>query len=540
MTMIYIMLLSMPNAFAQNAAVQSVKRSISLEWEEVPDSTGYQIEVRKIRENGERGKPMVFPTKKSIWEGKIFSGKYEMRLRSLDDRGVPGDWSDPSEFWVKIPAAEPVLPKDGSQLNGASADESEVKFEWRPVSGAAGYRLEVLDSSGQVVQSKDTTTTKETVNLKVAQTYQWRVISLMKEGNEPGELPEKNARFLHIGTKLEKPKIDKPTTKFVTEVNWSAPEHASKYSYILMRKRADGKWAVVERKVGHDSPKIPVNPNIAGGNFRIQVRAMAENRITSDVSTMDFFVFQGVRTPAAVETAMLKEAIEKDYNHYFIASYLLSNVIYEGKNAEVGNRSAKYDALAGTGRLGYGYIPKGQWGAIAIVDMSGVIINNENNLYASSELSAVWRTYIMKATQFRAYGGGYLKQTPELKCQTPTDCKAFNVTHVGPQGGIQIWHPFTYKFGLQVNSQAYYSAMGIQTPNAKDLIPSLSYQVGAMGSYKLKENMTGFAGYAYRVDTISYKAKSFEEDESSLAEENSKNDVKMTGHFLNLYLEWGF
>jgi hypothetical protein len=357
------LILSAPLVFAQN-----VKRSISLEWEEVQDSTGYQIEVRKIHENGDRGKPMVFPTKKPAWEGKIYSGKYEMRLRSLDDRGVAGDWSEPSEFWVKIPAAEPVLPKQGSQVNAISPDESDVNFEWRSVAGASMYRLEIMDPQGQVVQTKETKSLKESVSLKAAQSYQWRVISLMKEGNEPGELPAQNAQFIHIGPKLAKPKLEKPTTKFVSELNWSAPEHARKYNYVLMRKRPDGKWTVVDKKSDFESVKLPVDPNIAGGNFRLQVRATGENRLPSDVSTMDFFVYQGVRTPAAVETAMLKEAIEKDYNHYFIASYLISNLIYEGKNAEVGNRSAKYDALSGTGRIGYGYMPKGQWGALAMID----------------------------------------------------------------------------------------------------------------------------------------------------------------------------
>lgn len=524
-------------AFGQGVA----KRAVSLEWEEVPEVTGYEIEITRVLQNGNRKKPIQFKVKGASWSAKVYPGRYEMRMRSIDDRGVAGDWSDPTDLWVKLPPPQLITPEDGAELKTGESDKYDVTFKWQSVPAATGYRLEVLNKDGQVAEAKDVSETSAQLSLPVGAKYGWRVTTLMEGSTIPGEVSANPRSLGLLGQKLATPKPEKPDSKFVTELKWAPPEHATHYAYAIMRKDSDGKWRLVDKQLDAKENVIKLDPNKPGGNYKLQVKAMGDMRETSDVGSMDFYVYEGARTPAAIETAMLREAIDKEHTKFFIASYLLSNQQYEGSNRESGKK-VKYDVLGGTGRLGYGYMPKGKWGFVGIADLSGVVINNRNYLYASIEAQAVWRKYVSAVTQFRAFGGLFVRQTPEVKGQDATTISVKDITHVGPSIGAQIWHPLSYKFGMQVNAQGYFSMLGLETPNGRDIVPTMSYQVGAMGSYKIRQNITGLAGYAYRVDNVSYKARPYENGSTELnfASEGDVNEVSLTGHYLNLYLEVGF
>lgn len=535
--------------FCQPALSDIQKRSITLEWEEVPETVGYEVEVTRILRDGTRKSPNVFKSSKPMWVAKIFPGKYEMRLRSRDSRGVKGEWSEPSIFWVRLPAAEASIPTPDTKIITKEELEYEVEFKWKAVQGSGGYRLEVfegengsdVESTEQPLQSLDVTETFAKVKLPVAAHYRYRVVTLMPEDKEPGELNKTKIKFTLIGKKLEAPSIDKPQTKFVTDLKWAKPNHAQTYSYAITRQNPKGNWEVLERKANVTESSIKLNPTYPGGPMKLAVKAMADLREPSDVAQVDFNVYEGSRTPAAIEEAKLREAIEKESNSYFIASYLVTMLDYKGRNPETNPNQVSYSVLGGTGRVGYGYYkPKSSWGFVGIVDMAGVVVNDRNYTYASAETQIIWRTYLSGTTQFRGYGGLFAKQLPEVTGQEVAN-QVKNVTSAGPHVGFQIWHPFSYKFGMQLNGQVLSSLYAIETPNGQDIEPTISYQAGALGSYKIKDNITGFLGYAYRVDKVAYKAKVYQNDgAANFASEGDINEAEYTGHYLNLYLEWGF
>lgn len=529
---------------------QVQKRSITLEWEEIPESTSYDVEVTRILADGKKKSPIVFKSKKPSWTGKIFPGKYEMRLRSLDTRGVKGEWSEPSLFWVKLPAPEVLEPKTDAEVKTNENEEFEVTFKWRKIEGGSGYRLEIfkgdkapdIESSETALIVKDTESTSESIKLPVAARYSWRVTAYMPEDKELGEKDNVHRKLTLIGKKLLKPKIEKPDTKFVTELSWNKPEYTQKFSYAIQRKNEKGKWEVLEKKSDIAENNLKLNPQYPGGQLKLSVKAQSELRETSDTVDEDFYVYEGSRTPAAIEEAKLREAIEKEYNSYFIASYLVTILNYEGMNRQ-DNKGARYNVLGGTGRIGYGYFkPKSQWGFLAIADTAGVIVKNKNHIYSSVETQGIYRTYLGSTTQLRVYSGLFLKQLPEVHGPSDAKIKVENVTSGGPHAGFQLWQPLSYKLGVQLNGQLMLSAFGIQTPNGEAIEPTLSYQIGVLGSYKMKENITGFAGYAYRVDSVSYKAKTYSagSTEENWASPGDVNEATYRGHYLNLYLEWGF
>jgi len=521
------------------AQEEANKRSISLSWEEIPDSTGYDIELVRVLPDGKKRPPIVFKSKSSNWSGKIVPGTYEMRLRAIDDRDVAGDWSDSSQVVVRILPVKRTSPKHQVEIKTKEEKEFEMDFSWEPVPDAVLYRVEVFNAKGESISKVEVPETSAKISLPVGQKLSWKVIGISKEASEGEDSGDKGEMTL-IGRSLVPPIIEKPETKFVTQMSWTPPEFANKFDYVLSRKLKNGKWTVMDKKSGVEATNVVLDPKKPGGLYRLQVKAYGLNREASTTSKLEFPVYEGQRTPAAIETAKLREAMEQDLDNYFIATYLLTTLKYSGQNREY-NSTAEYDSLSGSGRLGYGYMPKGKWGFTATLDMAGVIINSKNYIFTSSEVQAVWRRYLGQATQLRLFGGWFTKEIPEARGFQGAPVTISNIHQTGPMTGFQLWHSLTYDLGIQVNASANLAVLKLATPSGGAIDPTLSHQLGLLFSYRIKRTMTGFAGVAQRTDKASYKAKPYSGgSEANYANAGDKNEVSMIGTYLNLYLEWGF
>lgn len=511
-----------------------------MEWDKIPGASGYELEVTRILKSGSRKKPLFFKSKKPAWAGRVVAGRYEVRLRTTDSRGVAGEWSPPIEVWARFSNPKTTSPKVNETINTKSDDDTDIKFTWEAAQGAQAYWLEVRVADGDTVFSDSVRSLDRKLSLKVAQAYEWRVGTLMPEEDKRdlSDLPFQS--FSLIGEPLKTPVIEKPESKFVTELEWSRPNYADTFKYRLERKGPTG-WKKLEDGDKIATSKLLINPQYEGGQWRLTVIAQGPLRQPSKPAILEFYVYEGIRTPEAIERAKLREAIEREYDRLFIASYLLSSIDYSGRNYNT-RKNANFSALTGTGRLGLGYIPnRKNWGIIGKADLSGMIIGEKNHLFYSGELQGVWRKYIWEVTQLRLYAGLFARQLPEAVRLADGSLKVQDVSALGPHGGLQFWHPFTYRLGMQVNIQLLSAMMAIKTPSGRGISPTLSYQLGVMGSYKLKDNITGFAGYAYRNDKISYQAKPFDgSDPANLANSGDINSVAIEGHYLNLLLEWGF
>lgn len=517
----------------------TITRSISLSWEPIPDSSGYELELTRHLEKGQKSKPLIFKSKVHRWTGKIIPGRYTMRIRSIDDRGVPGDWNDPAEIVVPLPATTLLEPKEKASIQSDQVQNHEVSFQWAPVPGASRYRIEIFAEDGSPIHSAEVSHSPWKYTLPVAKSYKWTVTPI-SENAIPGDTVSAPANFTLIGKAPDTPIVEKPESRFSNKVTWSKPDHADTFDYVLSRKDKDGRWKVVERKTGVKENFINFDPKAPGGNFRLHVRTRSKLRQSSKASTMEFYIHEGDRSPAAVETLMLKESIEKEKDNFLIATYFLSNLNYQGHNKELGG-NVNYNTIGGTGRLGYGYMPKGQWGFIGSIDVSGVILNGTNNIFTSGEATAVYRTYLDDLTQFRTIGGFGFNEIPEARGLTSEHISVSNITQAGPIIGAQIWRPLSYRFGLQLNAKAQMALFKLSTPNNEDVVPTLSYQLGALASYRLSSDLMGFAGIAYRQDRATYKARPYSGGtELNFAKPGDENEVTMTGTYLNLLLEWGF
>jgi hypothetical protein len=512
--------------WTEPAFAKSAKRELFLEWEEIPGSHGYELEFVRIQAGGVEKKPLMFKAKGTKWSGKIHPGQYRVRIRSLDERSARGEWGEPFTYWVRLPPPENLRPSDSEKIASQSSSEHQVRFEWDPVEGAGGYQIEIV---GGAALKKTVSESHADVDLPVGKAYRYRVTSVLPDETEPAQDGEWRG-FEVRGGRLATPEPKRPDSQFVQKLEWRGDPGAESYDIEIARKEGE-QWKVLETKSGVTGTQLNLNPGYPGGTMRLAVTAVSPLREKSERAVMEFPVYHGQRTKKAIAEAKRREALESASDNFLLAVYQISNIEYYGQFQELGGTELRFEAISGTGRLGWAHFaPAARWGWMAMADMSGVIINRENYTFASAEALAMWRTYINGVYQLRIFFGGMYRQLPHVKGTTPESVTVENMSATGPTAGAQFWYPATRKLGLQVNSQMGSPVIGLQTPGGQELEGGFTFQLGVLGSYKLRENATGMLGLSLRSEELTYTPPSGE----------GVNTVNMGGLYLSFHLEWGF
>lgn len=524
--------------FWSAAAPAESLRNVDLEWEQVEDATKYQIRIAPKSTEGSSPNSKTFKTNEPKWSGSLVPGLYTMELRSYDARGVPGEWSEPAEFWVKTPPPRPLSPAPNARERSNEDETYTTQFKWQAISGANLYRLEIESHDGAVKMTKEVTAPEVSVELPVARVYRWRVYGIMAN-QEPGEIPEAWQRLTLMGAPLERPNLQKPLTKYVQELAWEPTKHAAGYDYVLERRTAQG-WKPVERKRGIKASPLVFDLGNPTGTYRAKLQAFAPLREKSKITEMEFEVRGGIRSPAALEEAQLRDSLERPSHIYYIASYLVTQIAYTGVDRE-SNAVASFSALGGTGRLGLGYQnDQSPWGTFGIVDLSGFDLGGQRYTFAAMEVDGTYKQYWGKAQIL--YGAGlFLKQLPDLRGSEATGFTGLGkIQNYGPSAGVQLWRPLSTRLGFQVHLRVYASMFG-SAPNGQAVTTAISLQTGILGTYRLNSQMMGYAGYVYREDNSKYDANPFSDSHpESFADSGDVNSVKIGGHYLNLKLEYSY
>ena len=215
----YLLLFISLSTFAQDT------RWIDLEWDVVEDAKEYELELLEETEGEEfsRGKFKVNTPK---WSHAVNPGKYSLRLRSVDERGVPGEWSDKIPLKVKILSPTMVRPSPKEKVN-----QSLMTFEWSTVPQATSYQLVIKNAKDEVVHDSTFLTTKEDIYLKDLGQYSWGVFALGDGDEVPDakEWPAKSFRkFERVGGELDSPAIKVEVEENV-DLTWGTISDAQIY-----------------------------------------------------------------------------------------------------------------------------------------------------------------------------------------------------------------------------------------------------------------------------------------------------------------------
>ncbi|HPI40136.1 MAG TPA: hypothetical protein PLJ21_04985 [Pseudobdellovibrionaceae bacterium] len=536
----FILIITLASLFFLNFSYALTgERNIQFEWEPIEGSIEYDIELRPRAESKEKkstNSTQEYNLKSATtsWEGYLAPGYYWLRIRSKDERRVPGPWSDRIEFNVLLETPEILSPKNDSVVESDETEEAEVQFEWKGIAKADEYQFQLQSVDGKVQVAEKLKEAEKKIKLPVAKQYKWSVRANSLEGLPSEE--STSSTFVVEGPILENPVIEKPESEFVRILKWSLPEYTDQFSVQVDRyDSVKKKWISILNRKDQKEALLDFEKTWSGGRYRLTVQGLAENRKPSKMSRITFKVKEGDRPEESQILSEKRDSIERKDGWYFLASYLVTQM-YMSSGSRLGNDTSiiTQEPLGGTGRLGFGWqSKKTPWGFFGWTDLSGFFFNNRTITFGSFEVNSSYRIKSGTLGEFRLQSGLYMQDLPQVRITsiTNTDVNSdFSSVSVGGLHlGGEYWHSLSAKLGLQLNMHLYYGFLNMGISQLNSMTASLNPQFGLMGSYKLSPNWIGLMGYTYRKNEIFFTGT-----------DGSENETRLTGHYLSFYSEYYF
>jgi hypothetical protein len=503
-------------------------RTVNLEWEEDPDAVTYEIEV------GVRGSKVPFTIVRDLrsprWVGQLRAGKFWMRVRGLDDRSIPGDWSEMIQFQVFLDAPEAKSPS-GDVIVKAISDLSPVEFRWKGVDGAEEYSIVILDDSEKPVVTRKVKGTEIALQLPWAMKYTW-FVQAVDENGDLGMKPQEPAVFTLGAPAPPAPSLIMPSSSYVRTLGFRRPAEAETVRVHVQRFDSSNRsWISIDEKQLKNGTEIDFKAEWPGGRYLISATSEAKYHATSPAAELSFDVIDGDRSQTAENRAFIRRAIDRTQDWFVITSYVVSQVTYSAKVAEE-NRAASMSSITGTGLIGVGKFWPGLFGVYGGLDYGGIVVNGVSHQFLGGEGAGLLRWAPHKAMDIRLKTGFFARQFPQIL--STSDVSVGNLFAAGIVVGGEYWYSLSPKFAVQSAMTARYPFLG-SSAGGTDLVPALSYQAGIMGGLRLTGNTTGLLGYSYRMDRYRYAGRN-----DDLGITDAIGESSMRGHYLQMILEYGF
>lgn len=321
-------------------------RWIDLEWDSIPDAREYEIELFQVSDEEEFSRG-TFKTISPKWSHAVSPGKYFIRLRSLDERGVPGEWSEKVDVKVKVLSPVLLRPSENEKLV-----DSMVSFEWKEVNGATAYQLVIKDASGTVIHNTVTPQAKESIYLKDLGRYQWAVFSLENddEAHREKELSTQSfKKFERVGGELTAPNLKVQVGEEV-RVTWEKIADAETYEVDFIPPPGAGEKN--RRYTVTDNSFVFSRELIKDGITTVTVKSLAKGYQDSTRSLVK--VLKNENSITAQETVTGKsQSLSKPLSQFFWRHQLFgglqfSRLRYASENAEADTK-LEQDDLSGIG-----------------------------------------------------------------------------------------------------------------------------------------------------------------------------------------------
>ena len=459
-----------------------------------------------------------------------------MQLRAFDDRGVPGDWSPPSDLIVKLPAVTPLSPAANEVRLARRDDDETVEFKWDALPQAKSYRVDVRAARGDFKTSLTPTGNAVAAKLPVADAYVWTVVAIDQDGRD-GEVVTEPNRFALRGPRLGTPRPEAPLSRYVDRVGWAAVDHAEHYETELhVFDKKTRTWTAVDGPKSVDAGEYPLDISRASGRYRLSVTAVATNRAPSKRADLTFWAEGGFTDRDRMRDAQLRDSLNKPSKYYAIASLLPSNASYQSQYAETNSRVA-FTGAGVTARVGAGYQTRDSaWGGFLIADLGQTAIGGRAFTSQSAEAHATYRLNVGHRGIALVGAGAFLKQLP-LIIGSPTDgfTGLGRVSEMGPHLGVTYQLPFTDRWGLRAGARVYYVGFGSTGGGA--LAGSVAHQAELLGTYRYGRDWTLIGGLGERHDAATWAAQP---GTQSFARPGQTNTIAIDGLYLNLSVEFGF
>lgn len=505
-------------------------RRLSFDWESLEGAQSYDIEIGRYGENKPYKSEVFMP--QNQWTGLLPPGKFWMRIRGRDDRGVPGEWSEKSEIVVKLPRVDVIRPSSDTVLSG-NTSKTDVLFEWKKVPLAQSYLFTIESESKLFRQTRELKTTNLRLELQTAMKYHWTIQAI--DGTNPADPKEGTlSEFILEGPPLPSPTIDVPETTYVRRISFQKSADAESVDIRLQRydpKKKD--WLRVqewpEQKTSFDFPL-----EWPGGLYQIALRAQAKYRAPSPPAELSFEVSSESRTAERERQALLQKSLERNLGFLVRGQYIITQVQYQGVSYE-GDAKPRFKALTGAAHLTLSKFAASKALGLQLgLGWGGILYNQRNTFLFEQEVSALWRNNLSYRWDLRLHLGLNRKDFPEATVDPDTDAITIaTMNSVGVKIGSEVWFAWQRNLGLQMHGYYTRSLQGASALGTK-LDGGQSLTLGLLGNYRWTPKISLLGGYTYTQDSFSFAGY------NSITEKAGRNEISLTGHYLKLMVEYDF
>ncbi len=518
-------------SYASKADEQGdLHRSLEMELEQVPGSTGYEVEVTRLLADGKKKPPMTFKLETTVWKATLLPGHYEMRVRSFDERHVPGDWTTPLDFIVKLFPPQIISPKDKEEIVSQDDQKEKVKLEWSAVNRATKYIVTVLDQKGNKVLEETASDPTITVKIPVASEYTWHVLPTTDDGTQAD--PSVDAHFKIIGKKLDSPSISKIPEEDTKLITWKPVEFAQTYNVILEFKTKTGEYKeLLNKKL--ISPHLQFDTPLKTGKYRFKVRAQSANRLDSDFSTAEFDSF------SAQDEQLHRASYQTKFPLFVKLGGGTTGFNYTNQSMDF-NSTTSFPTQGVTGIFSVGtwFREKSKWGMVATVETEVVPNLNQNNAYNTIGLQAVRRFNFGTSSQIRVYLGALMNQVPDVVSDQEHNFYQRISTTYGPSLQLAYYVGLTDNWALKFSAQMS-PTLGGQTPDGGNLRTKIDGELNFALLRNISEHFIAGLEYYNRNQQVTYWSSTANNGFSG-SPGMTPNSLELDSQTLMLTLEFGF
>lgn len=446
-----------PHCWAQES------RWIDLEWDAVPEARDYEIELFQ-EDEGEilsRGK---FKTSDPKWSHAVPPGKYSLKLRSVDERGVPGEWSESIPLKVKIVSPLLIRPSVKEKVS-----DSLVQFEWNQVVGAANYQLVVRDHKKQILYNSTVMNLKESIYLKELGEYSWSVFAMGDDDGQRNEdqFPEKSFHpFSRVGGELEGP-VAKVQIDDLVSITWDKVPDAQIYEIDFIPPPNKGeknrRFRVEENILKFRKDKIK------DGATTLTLKAIASGYQDSSKTLIKIIKKDDVIDSTNVETGKSskfdKPIGERFWGNqlYLTLGYAFFN--YESENFEKDTKLKQSD-LTGAGLNVDWYIQSRPESSTHKLEVSILRLASGDESGQEYRLSYNYILPVKTKTKVWFFGvGASTLSLPTFFGDRMTDSvKVENASSLGPEIIIGLTDPLSDQWHMNANVTYSYQLVSLSSP----------------------------------------------------------------------------
>jgi len=284
------------------------KRSVEIEWDEVPDATQYDLEIY----DGKQKKFIkTFSSKSNIFKLNVKMGKYYFRSRIFDKFGRSSEWTDLAELLIAPP---PTKIKNKIQENQQYfANKTTGLFDfpitWEELPGITEYKV-ILESPDGKSELETLVKGTSTVFKVTPGQHRFRVRAILSDGTI-GEESEPTTVISVLGAKIQKPIVTYqkdqklgPLAQFKSEL---ATAHFDGELYYMP---LEGKnWKKVKDYRDLQKHQIPFNSDYIPGKYQLRIQAKSKGFTPSEFGITEFIIkpLEVVITPIPEEVKSITE-----------------------------------------------------------------------------------------------------------------------------------------------------------------------------------------------------------------------------------------